>query len=301
MENREYEMVAYEGFIKRASRINYPFMLKGSYVTRQYFSNPNDRMPADLDWVYLEKIDEESIAKQTFDEWLIHITELGISDGVQFRSFKENQFWRMIDYAMADDFPTINTDLKCWVDGIELDFRLDISFNLNIEYPPIPLTYKPLRGESFIVPKTVPICLQVAWKIHQTLVRPRFKDLFDLIHLVQHRTFDDNALNSTLKALLNECIADNVTMDKLHSFFSYNFEKLFYKHSMNKTWEYWRHNKRKQELSCYDKAEDITNTHKLPTRLSDFLEQFKQIMEIIGLDLNAFNKLVKMSTADKII
>jgi hypothetical protein len=39
------------------------------------------------------------------------VTELDLDDGVMFRSFRENAFWRYIDYAMADDFPTVNTDI----------------------------------------------------------------------------------------------------------------------------------------------------------------------------------------------
>jgi hypothetical protein len=104
VENKRIEMVAYEAFIRRASKINLPFMLKGSYVSRQYFCNPEIRIPADLDWVYLNKITDEKTAREIFNNWVTEITELDLNDGVKFRSFKENEFWRRIDYAMADDF-----------------------------------------------------------------------------------------------------------------------------------------------------------------------------------------------------
>lgn len=47
------ELLAYEAFIRRASELGLPFMLKGSYVTRQYFTDPALRTPHDLDWVYM--------------------------------------------------------------------------------------------------------------------------------------------------------------------------------------------------------------------------------------------------------
>ena len=221
------EMLAYEVFIRRASEINLPFMLKGSYVTRQYFQNPNDRIPADLDWVYMDILEDEETARNRFDEWAVLVTELDKNDGVKYISFAEDKFWKKIDYAMSDDFPTVYTDLTCWVDSQNIRLGIDISFNLDIENPSIPLEYKPLRGESFIVPNTVPLSLQVSWKIHQTLVRPRFKDLFDLMFLLQHSSFDSNTLEKTLQALINECSVDNVDLNKLRLFLANDLDKLF--------------------------------------------------------------------------
>ena len=61
-----------------------------------------------FDWVYLNDLQNAEDAKIKFDEWLINITKTNKNDGVKFRSFRENAFWRMIDYAMSDDFPTVN-------------------------------------------------------------------------------------------------------------------------------------------------------------------------------------------------
>lgn len=240
MELEDFQLIAYEAFIRRATEIGMPFMLKGSYVTRQYFSNPQDRIPGDLDWLYLNPIDNVEESRKIFDDWATKVTEYFIDDGVKFRSFRENAFWRRIDYAMADDFPTINTDLVCWIDGQEFNyFSLDISYNLPLECPPVPLRYQPLRGNAFTVPYTATIALQVAWKIHQTLVRPRFKDLFDLIFLVQHPDFDDAALGVMLQALVNECDFDEVDEKNLHWFLRYEFERLLDPKEFI-TWELWR-------------------------------------------------------------
>lgn len=289
------EMIAYEGFIRRASEVNFPFMLKGSYVTRQYFANPTDRLPNDLDWVYLHTLTNVEDARKTFDEWVIQVTETYEKDGIRFQSFKENAFWRMIDYAMADDFPTINTDLKCWVDEEEFDwFALDISFNLEVEAPPIPLLYQPLRGEPFTIPQTVPLSLQVAWKLHQTLVRPRFKDIFDLTHLLQHPDFNAKALEQTLKALTNECKADNVDVHSIQYMIDGNLQPLFKDVDSNAMWDFWRFGKSKNGLTylqVYEKAEHITDAEKLPSHLSEFIEQFQSALSKAGLSQETVKKL----------
>ena len=291
MEDLSYEqlmMIAHEGLIRRAAEIDLPLMLKGSYVTRQYFPNPANRTPADLDWVYLNPINDVETATTVFNDCMFRITELELNDGISFKSFRQNQFWRRIDYAMADDFPTVNTDLECWINGKKVEFGLDISFNLKMDETPIPLKYYPILGKPFIVPYSVPLSLQVSWKIHQTIVRPRFKDLFDLIYLVQHPDFDRETLLATKKELINECIADNLDLHLLNTFFHYDIEDLFRDNSINYTWQYWRHGIRPEENwkrgLLWNQANEITNPEKLPFELSDFLAQFKEALESKGLD-----------------
>lgn len=267
-------MLAYESFIRRASEVNMPFMLKGSYVTRQYFSNPADREPGDLDWLYMEKLHDVERSRAVFNDWATQVTELKTEDGVAFKSFTENAFWRSIDYAMHNDFPTVNTDLSCFIDGEELpNLFLDISFNLPVEFPPVPLLYRPLRGEPFTIPYTAPLCLQVSWKIHQTLVRPRFKDLFDLIHLLRHPSFTPETLDQSLKALVRECNADSVALYRFQYFLQGDLDRLF-DGSISAIWDYWRHQIDSRVRQYYETAEDITEAAKLPYNLSEFLSIF---------------------------
>ncbi len=208
-----------EAFLRRASLVDLPFMVKGSIITRQYFANPAIRKVADLDWVYLEFIDREEDAGKLFSDWAIQVTEMEVKDQVKFRSFKENDFWRSIDYAMNDDFPTVDTDLLCWVNGKLNDYlSLDLSYNLDIDYPPVEMWYTPRIGDPFILKNTCPLPLQVSWKLHQLLVRPREKDVFDLIHLLQHSQFDETVLHQTLKALKKECDRDKIAVNNLSKF-----------------------------------------------------------------------------------
>jgi hypothetical protein len=297
MLNNEYyvtRMLAYEGFLRRASQLHLPFMLKGSYVTRQYLANPETRQPADLDWIYLEHLPEAEEAENTFTEWTTAVTELYENDGIEFSSFSKNAFWRLIDYAMADDFPTVNTDIACRVDGEDFHhFNLDISFNLEVGVQPVPLLYKPLRGEPFTVPFTAPLSLQVAWKIHQTLVRPRFKDLFDLIYLVQHPLYDAAALYQSLQALVNECAADKVNLKRLGWLLAGDVGLLFPGYTMIQNWDYWRHGREAHYTQLQDggTAADITDASVLPAALPVFLEQFTNALNGAGLGVHLMDTL----------
>jgi hypothetical protein len=215
----QFNLLANEGFVRRAVMIDAPFMLKGSLVTRQYMTNPEDRLAADLDWVYLQPVGGVENIQTIFDKWVQAVTEIDLDDGITFQRFSENVFWRSIDYAMEDDFPTVNTDLKCWVHGHEIEvLPLDISFNLAINQVHTTLIYKPKEGPEFVLPRTCPLALQIAWKFHQTLVRPRFKDIFDLIRLVQHPAVDETVRQSILQNLINECTASDIDVDWLNWF-----------------------------------------------------------------------------------
>jgi len=280
---QELEMLAYEAFIRRAAELDLPFMLKGSYVTRQYFQDPGDRIPNDLDWVYLPALTDPQETVLRLDDWMKKVTEMFANDGVRFRSFTENAFWRMIDYAMAGDFPTTSTDLKCWIgEDIIEPCRIDVSFNLDVEVPAVPLLYRPLRGNAFMIPKTVPLALQVSWKLHQTLVRPRFKDLFDLIHLVQNPAFTRDVLAQTWQALVNECRVDGTDPNRIGYLLSGELDWLF-SYTIDGSWNFWRHNiKKKGDLLYEQTAAAITNVEKLPHDLSEFKEQLRLALLYAG-------------------
>jgi len=283
------EINAYEAFARRAAIVNNPsFMMKGSYVTRQYFPPTIKRVPRDLDWVYLTYLSHHQAAQKTFDQWLIKVTEVALDDGVIFQSFTQNQFWRRIDYAMADDFPTVNTDLTVWIGGEELELFLDVSFNLQFGADPIALNYKPLTGDSFTLPSTVPLSLQISWKIHQTLVRPRFKDLFDLMYLVVHPEFNEIVLNQSIHFLLKECESDQIAAQKLVSFFTFDIQKLFVSRSIRNEWSQWRFDKlNKYNENQVIKAEGsfITDLEKVSPSLSGFLDNLEAILTESGFGL----------------
>jgi hypothetical protein len=279
------EILGYEAFLRRASELDLPFMLKGSYVTRQYFTDPTDRIPQDLDWVYMQPIGSGDEARQLFGAWATLVTERQLGDGVVFRSFQEDAFWRMIDYAMADDFPTVNTDLQFEVAGHGTDFlRVDISFNLPLDVPSEPLIYRPLQGEPFLLSHTTPLALQVAWKLHQTLVRPRFKDLFDLLHLLRHPDFTPAVRQQALDALHKECHADRTNPSRLLLLLAGNLAPLFADAPVTTVWQAWRHNHDSGPLRYYERASTITDASQLPPTLAAFQEQLRAAFQLAGFD-----------------
>lgn len=291
MTHAERYTIAFEAFIRRAAEVDDDFILKGSLVTRQYFENPADRIPADLDWVYIKPLSNQKQALRHFNEWADDVTRINKHDGVVFRRFSKNAFWREMDYAMSEDFPTVNTDILCWVDGKEVAFGMDLSFNLPIDYPPTAIIYAPIRGEEFYLPNTVPLCLQVSWKLHQTLVRPRFKDFLDLIHLVQHENFTPTVMSDTLQALADECAADFTGAKRIEAFLSEDYANLFGSTQvMEEAWEYWRYKKGKAKYS-YDRAKDSVEPSTLPEQLSDFLDEFKRVMKVAGIHQSEIKQL----------
>lgn len=206
------DLLAMEAFLRRWAELcktmELPLMLKGSLVTRQFLHNVVYRRPMDIDCVYTEKIENAEEASEKFSKVIDMITAVDLDDGVTFQRFRENAFWRGIDYAMPDDFPTVNTDIDCTLNGkVEWSLSLDISFNLEIPAP-VPLEYIPVLGKSFVLPSTVPLYLQVAWKLHQTVVRPRAKDLSDLCQILVVHPLNEEELALTLDAFIGECNLD---------------------------------------------------------------------------------------------
>ncbi|MFZ6677585.1 nucleotidyl transferase AbiEii/AbiGii toxin family protein [Undibacterium sp. Tian12W] len=281
--------LAGEAFIRRAASLDLPFMLKGSFLTRQYFQDPAQRIPADLDWVCMQGVVDATEARTILDPWAVAVTEAVADDDIRFRSFRKNAFWRRIDYAMAEDFPTVNTDLAYSQGDAPYDeISMDVSLNLDLAQGPVPLLYRPVLGDAFLIKNTVPLSLQIAWKIHQTLVRPRFKDLFDLGHLLQHREFDEVTHTQMRQALERECQVGKVDMQTLTYFLSGDIARFFPNCSIEKNWNLFRHNQTPSyhsyaDILAFDRADQITDASKLPHDLSDFLEQFHAILMRTGL------------------
>lgn len=292
---KKLEQLGYEAFLRRSAEVNAPFMLKGSYITRQYFPKDIVRHPSDLDWVYMNYIQDPATAGKIFSEWATAVTEYPMYDGVRFESFRENDFWRMIDYAMDDDFPTVNTDLVCYIGDEEIDLHIDISFNLDIDRKPIPLYYTPLEGDSFTIPFTVPLSTQVAWKIHQSMVRPRMKDIFDITYLVRHPDFDKAALDHCLQTLVNECAADNADINCLEFFLKADLNALF-NNNFSIVWQYWRFNEFVEPINwsaLYGNGHgaDMTDINQISVKKEDFVNQFKAALQIAGFSTDTLLQL----------
>lgn len=241
------QQVIEEAFIRRVAKLNLPLMLKGSFVTRQYLPEnlKNYRLTADLDWFGLGELNQEKL-----NNWMIAATNHHIDDGITFRDFRENAFWRCIDYAMADDFPTVSTDIAARFNEAPITdythelYAMDISFNIKLFTDPIAITYQPLFGEPFIVPYSCPLDTQLAWKLHQCIVAPRFKDLIDLIWLLLANP--NINWDIVFKSIQEECKQDNPersNIQYLHYLLNNRLaEHPFYwgdKKILERLWESW--------------------------------------------------------------
>ncbi len=218
--DRNYlNLLAFEGFLRRSVDLEEKFILKGSLLTRQYLQDKTIREALDLDYIYGDFIDKDGDAESIFTDWVTKVTETSVKDNIEYRSFKENEFWRSIDYAMHDDFPTTNTDLTCSVNGFEIPVvELDISWNLPLQENPIPFLYKPVKGEAFVIPYSVPLPTQIAWKLHQSIVRPRAKDLIDIILMLQSNKLTKEQIATIGQVLVSECLKDKIDHLRLNYF-----------------------------------------------------------------------------------
>jgi hypothetical protein len=301
-EEQRLEMIAYEAFIRRASQLDMPFILKGSYVTRQYFDDPMDRMPVDLDWVCMIPIPDEKVANEALTKWATLVTEMQwLEDKTEFNSFRKNAFWRMIEYAMRDDFPTVNTDLIARVEGKEIELYVDVSFNKKVDFQSVPLLYRPIYGEPFVVQYSAPLSLQVSWKMHQTIVRPRFKDIFDLTYLLKHIDFDEKTRQECLQALVNECFDDNVKTKEIRKLFNYEIRKLYgtssyLNESIEDDWGSWwavPNATVGHEYLHYNNVRGITNPKNVSQDLDTFIDTFIEAMKSAGFGPETMKNLPK--------
>ena len=233
----EYDLarlIAMEAFLRRTAQFQQPLMLKGSLLTRQYFPDPTRRLPGDLDFVLLPAQASAQMAADFLSKWVQAVTTAESYDGITFAPFSKNCFWRDVDYAMNDDFPTINTDLTCHVDGEEIELSLDVSFNLNLTLNARPLSFH-TPFDSFVLPYITPLQQQIAWKLHQMLVRPRFKDIYDLGFLAQ-AVQSPKKVRQTLAALAEECARDGIGRAEMLKIFAYDAAQIFIKPNMQKAW-----------------------------------------------------------------
>lgn len=225
-------LIAAEGFLRRASQVNAPFMLKGSLLTRQYMANKNLRQTRDLDFVYLDYINpyDEKGAADIFSKWITEVLRVKLDDGVHFEESDggdHHYFLQNVQYAMHDDFPTANTLVYCMIGNQSVDISLDISWNLPIGDNKIPLLYSPQSGEAFEVPYTVPLALQISWKLHQSIVRTRVKDLVDVILLLEDNKVDDQLRLSIAEHLFAECKKDKIDPRRIEAFENGKVSKLY--------------------------------------------------------------------------
>ncbi|WP_332605885.1 nucleotidyl transferase AbiEii/AbiGii toxin family protein [Acinetobacter sp. ESBL14] len=210
------KMMAYEGLIRRfaLSHTYFPFVLKGSFLTRQYFPKHIHRKPIDLDWVCLKPLLDKRGVQAHLNDWMHYLTTVQLDDGIRYDVFPIDSYWWELDYVMSEDFPTVSTAFHAWVNEQMVEIEVDVSFNLDVSDSKLNLNYQPLVGPSFKLKQTPSLATQIAWKLHQCIVNPRYKDIFDLTWLLQHAEFKENieAQIQAIEVLSAECHRDEIIL-----------------------------------------------------------------------------------------
>lgn len=220
-----FTLIAHEGFLRRMSDCYEPFMLKGSFVSRTYFPNRDFRIAKDLDFVYFGTVKDTEKTEQIFTEWADKITQKSLHDGIRFNKFSKHDTWQNIEYQMHQDFPTVNGLFYADVFGHEISINIDISFNLELFAEPVEILYH-TATDLIYLPYSVPLSLQIAWKIHQCIINPRFKDFYDLTYLIPLLTRPDD-IKIMLQTLQYECQRDHISIERIRCFFEYQQHNLF--------------------------------------------------------------------------
>lgn len=301
----DFKLMAYESFLRRACSFQHPFVLKGGFSLKQYFDESVDRKSEDIDWVYNQRLKNETEARAIFDDWLEKVFAVKFdNDRVSFKRSTDDKFWEMIDYADADDFPTTGTDLIYYVDNNKKNkdyIRVEVSFNIALTVPTVSFTYTPFIQESFEVPAAVSLPVQIGWKLHQSISSPRFKDVFDLIHLLEHPSFNNEARQQAIQELVNECSISGDDIKRLEWYMTdkasayarlsesrKDSEEFKQKEAELKQAWGWHHF---MFISLYDYNEISSKGENPYKSLEQMLGEFKEILNRAGFTTEIFNSL----------
>ena len=217
-----------------------PFVIKGSFLTSQYHSNPYARLlnGGDIDLIYNdqnsniftpEKFDWDSyhqfirgVEKLLRNElidifykleeimtrklnlsarplFILELEELGY-DKI-FRDSRTIGLF-LVNYAADGDFTTVGLEIY----DCQMCIEIDVAIDLPLHFQPETILYKSMEGKETLLKNATPLLYQTAWKMHQILVRPRLKDLDDMIHFLPHIDFKEkNNFQIFFDEIISEC------------------------------------------------------------------------------------------------
>lgn len=219
-------LYANEGFLRRASMIGSEFMLKGSFLSREYFPSAQYRVPQDLDFVSLSHETNSEFIESTLSKWLNAVTQFPLDDGLVFQPFSVHTSWGIADYQNdITDFETFYNQIRVKLNEQELTLGIDISIHLKLLEPPEPLILKTAIDELYM-PYTAPICTQIAWKLSQSIILPRLKDIYDLSYLVSHINHE-KMRHQVMQIMLDDIRPIKYCYERIAPFFDYHLKDLF--------------------------------------------------------------------------
>lgn len=234
LNNEEKKLYFIEAFLKRSSIVKGPFSLKGDLLTRQYLKDMNKRVVRDIDFLCTERIEKEEEAHRIFSEWINKSIKINLNDGIKFDVFEEYDDWENFsyDYDSGTDFEPVNEKITGRYNDEngrekEFSFRINISFNFETTSNGISLEYKSDFFDDIYLEKTIELEIQAAWKLYQTIVRPRLKDIVDLCYLIENKEFTEESVEKTLKEVKNECDQLNLNKNAAKKIILGNLSKIY--------------------------------------------------------------------------
>ncbi|OON98400.1 MAG: hypothetical protein ATN35_05280 [Epulopiscium sp. Nele67-Bin004] len=222
-----------------------PFIIKGSFLTKEYHKNPYARIEngGDIDLILNRKLDLiHPITSDNYYDIFMPQIDKNLQHEVTSILYKlekilDNKFdlieqpWFitaletegynnllqdgevelcLVNYASDGDFLTIGLAIDYPINIVDNQptmgtVVIDIAINLPINFTPEEILYKTLDGREVKLKNTTPLLYQTAWKMHQTLCGPRIKDLDDLAVFLPHINFEDE---ETFKKFFDEIIKE---------------------------------------------------------------------------------------------
>ncbi|ONI44289.1 hypothetical protein AN641_07560 [Candidatus Epulonipiscioides gigas] len=236
---------------------NLPFVAKGSWLSYKYHPNPYERLSCggDIDLIYtktislpkyhsdvatndyyfalLSNIEDtlepeitailyklEEIVIKKLDLWeqpdfITHLEILGYKESLKQGIIDSY----IINYGASDDFTTISLIINYnpYFDNETYYIYIDIAVDMPINFVPQTIIYHTLNNEQVELKNTAPLLYQGAWKIHQLIVRPRLKDLDDLIRFLPYIDLkNEQNFQNFFNEIINECkLCDEITCAEL--------------------------------------------------------------------------------------
>lgn len=275
-QNDHVKLYANEAFLRRASMIGSNFMIKGSFVTREYMDMPSLRYPVDLDFVAMTDIQDSEKLALYLSKWVNAVTAYPCHDDVVFEVFdKHHTDWEINNYPkIVDDFETVFQTLYCTINHQKIAINLEISINLPI-----------YRHLNYISPISINTALdtlyfeyspsleaQIAWKIDQTIIYPRIKDLYDLSFMINYVNHDLKMIDDIMKIIFYQLKNSFYERRMIAPFFTYNPLKY-------------------TDLSCQDdELNELKQYYPHLTTFDDLFYQFQSNMQNNGFTFKMIEK-----------
>ena len=135
----------------------------------------------------------------------------------------------------------------------------------------------------FIIPYTVPISTQIAWKLHQSIVRPRTKDFLDIILLLQENQLSKEEIEKIGTIYFNECKKDKIPSSRIEAY-SNGYLSQFFRDSRLEDGKFkidFKAMNKRFGFELTSRIYDISFTFKFEKEYADIIELLEEFEEVL--------------------